>query len=151
VPLPAYVDEKLFEDRLDGYRLAGLPPQREAWRRGVAALAAEALGSHGRRFETLSPDEQDALLKAMQDGRLAGPAWGDMRCDLFFAERVVPDITRAYYAHPAAWSEIGFGGPASPRGYVRMGFGLRDPWEAAEAHDGDAGAAERKNRRVGRH
>jgi choline dehydrogenase-like flavoprotein len=23
---------------------------------------------------------------------------------------------RAYYAHPNAWSDVGFGGPASPRG-----------------------------------
>ncbi|MGH6677602.1 MAG: gluconate 2-dehydrogenase subunit 3 family protein, partial [Bradyrhizobium sp.] len=36
------------------------------------------------------------------------------------------------YAHPAAWSEIGFGGPASPRGYVRLGANRRDEWEAAE-------------------
>ena len=37
---------------------------------------------------------------------------------------------------PTAWSEIGWGGPASPRGYVRMDFDERDPWEAAEAKDG---------------
>jgi hypothetical protein len=37
-----------------------------------------------------------------------------------------------YYAHPQAWDEIGFGGPASPRGYVRMGFNRYDPWEAVE-------------------
>ena len=42
----------------------------------------------------------------------------------------------AYYSHPHAWSEIGFGGPASPRGYVRMDFDRRDPWEAAEAEPG---------------
>jgi hypothetical protein len=41
-------------------------------------------------------------------------------------------VVGIYYAHPAAWSEIGFGGPASPRGYVRLGFDERDPWEAEE-------------------
>ena len=50
------------------------------------------------------------------------------------------DIVRAYYAHPTAWSEIGWGGPASPRGYVRMDFDERDPWEAAEAKHGDVEA-----------
>ena len=46
------------------------------------------------------------------------------------------DIGSAYYAHPTAWSEIGFGGPASPRGYVRMDENRRDPWEAVEhRHD----------------
>ena len=59
------------------------------------------------------------------------------------------DIVRAYYAHPTAWSEIGWGGPASPRGYVRMGFDERDPWEAAEVKAGDVANARQKNRRVG--
>jgi len=35
-----------------------------------------------------------------------------------------------YCTQPAAWSEVGFRGPASPRGYVRHGFDERDPWEA---------------------
>ena len=67
----------------------------------------------------------------------------------FFKQRMARDIVHAYYAHPTAWNEIGWGGPASPRGYVRMGFDERDPWEAAEVKDGDVEAARRKNRRVG--
>ncbi len=43
---------------------------------------------------------------------------------------ILSAVVGVYYAHPAAWSEIGFGGPASPRGYVRMGLDERDPWEA---------------------
>ncbi len=35
----------------------------------------------------------------------------------------------AFYAHPYAWDEIGFGGPAYPRGYLRLGRGSREPWE----------------------
>ncbi len=47
------------------------------------------------------------------------------------------DICGAYYSHPFAWNEIGFGGPASPRGYVRMDFNRRDPWEAEVEREGD--------------
>ena len=50
-----------------------------------------------------------------------------MDCAVFFAKRLLPDVVFAYYAHPTAWNEIGFGGPASPRGYVRMGFDRRRP------------------------
>jgi hypothetical protein len=59
------------------------------------------------------------------------------------------DIVVAYYAHPTAWNEIGFGGPASPRGYVRMGFDKRDPWEAAEEKSGREDDTRRRNRHVG--
>ena len=52
--------------------------------------------------------------------------------DLFFSERVLRDLYAEYYSHPTAWSEIGFGGPANPRGYVRLYKDRRDPWEAIE-------------------
>ncbi|MGH8143032.1 MAG: gluconate 2-dehydrogenase subunit 3 family protein [Steroidobacteraceae bacterium] len=139
VPLAAYVDQKLYDGELDGYRYSQLPPQGEAWRRGLAALEQCACTTQGHPFDQLSPQQQDDLLRQMQRGELTGPAWGDMPCKLFFEHRVLPDITHAYYAHPTAWNEIGFGGPASPRGYVRMGLDRRDPWEAAARGDNSAG------------
>jgi hypothetical protein len=42
------------------------------------------------------------------------------------------DAVSAYYAHPWAWDEIGFGGPAYPRGYMRLEKGMREPWEVDE-------------------
>jgi hypothetical protein len=44
----------------------------------------------------------------------------------FFSGRVLHDVCSAYYSHPRAWSEMGFSGPANPRGYVRMCFDRRD-------------------------
>ena len=149
VPLAAYVDEKMADGVLDGYRYAQLPPQGEAWRRGLAALDQEAREEHGARFDELLPALQDALLHRMQKSEMKSEAWGGMPCKIFFAHRVIPDITHAYYSHPIAWNEIGFGGPASPRGYVRMQLDRRDPWEAAEARPGEELSARRKNENVG--
>lgn len=140
VPLAAMVDDKMAHDRTDGYRNAQLPKMQEAWRRGLHALDADAQTRHGVSFHRLDAARQDALLAAMQHGELAGPAWQGMNCRLFFQERVLHDIVSAYYAHPTSWNEIGFGGPASPRGYVRMGVGKRDPWEAEESTPGGADA-----------
>lgn len=137
-PLAAYVDRKLRDDRRDGYRDARLPPLREAWTRGLAALEAEAQAAYAQAFTALHPDSQDALIAKMARGELKHPAWGDMPCEVFFKDRVQPDIGRAYYAHPNAWSEMGFGGPAGPRGYVRLGFGKRDPWEAQPTLEANA-------------
>jgi len=142
------VDDKLFEDVQDGYRFTGLPRDREAWRRGLLALNAEAEAAHQQAFRFLTRSQQYELLKRMEQGDLKSDAWGDMPSKVFWKQRLLADIVHAYWSHPTAWSEIGWGGPASPRGYVRMGYDERDPWEAAEAHD-DPDYARRKNRHVG--
>jgi len=46
---------------------------------------------------------------------------------------VMRDALSAFYAHPWAWNEIGFGGPAYPRGYARLGIGMSEAWEGEEA------------------
>jgi hypothetical protein len=148
VPVAALVDHKLHLAQSDGYRLAGTPRDREAWRLGLRALDAEAEAAFGATFQKLAPAEQDLLLERMQKGELRSPAWAGMTSDAFFRMRLARDIVLAYYAHPTAWSEIGWGGPASPRGYVRMDYDERDPWEAAEVRGGEVEAARRKNNRV---
>ena len=46
-------------------------------------------------------------------------------------------VLSAFYSHPWAWNEIGYGGPAYPRGYMRLGEGQREPHQAAEAGEED--------------
>lgn len=149
VPIAALVDRKVANDELDGYRRANMPKMQEAWRRGLAALDAAADAKYDYRFHQLGTAQQDDLLKAMQAGKLDGPEWGGMPPDTFFSDRVAHDILAAYYSHPTSWNEIGFGGPASPRGYVRMYFNRHDPWEATEAQLGQEAAAREANERVG--
>ena len=128
IPVAGLIDLKLHLSQSDGYRRPGTP--------------------RGASFHILMEADQDLLLARMQKGELRDPAWTDMTSDVFFTTRLAKDIVFAYYAHPTAWSEIGWGGPASPRGYVRMDYDERDPWEAAEVRDGDIEAARRKNNRV---
>lgn len=148
IPVAALVDDKLHRNKEDGYRRAGTPREGEAWRRGLKALDEESSSAFGSRFRDLSDQDQHALLVRMEKGELKNAAWGDMASETFFKMRMARDIVLAYYAHPTAWSEIGWGGPASPRGYVRMDFNERDPWEAAEVKNGDVETARRRNRRV---
>ncbi|HEX3938574.1 MAG TPA: gluconate 2-dehydrogenase subunit 3 family protein [Xanthobacteraceae bacterium] len=149
IPVAAMVDEKMYTNAGDGYRYASLPAMRETWRRGLAALDAESRDHHRQRFHELEPLQQDAVLKAVQDGQVTNRAWRDLPPKSFFTKRVLHDIVSSYYAHPTSWNEIGFGGPASPRGYVRMNFDRRDPWEASEARPGREQRARRENERVG--
>jgi hypothetical protein len=148
VPIAALVDRKLDEQIMDGFRRPGVPRDGEAWRLGLKALNAEAAAAYGKRFSELAEALQDKLLRAAEAGELTSAEWNSLRSEVFFRHRLGRDIVLAYYAHPTAWSEIGWGGPASPRGYVRLDLDERDPWEAAEAKDGNDATAFRSNRRV---
>lgn len=133
VPVAAMLDGRLFNDEGDGWRDARMPSLRDAWRMGLAALAAESHTEHGMTFSHLLAEQQIDLIQRMQRGELHAEAWLGMPSALFFSERVLPDLYGAYYAHPSSWSEIGFGGPANPRGYVRLNKNRRDAWEPIEA------------------
>ncbi|MBV9537897.1 MAG: gluconate 2-dehydrogenase subunit 3 family protein [Acidisphaera sp.] len=149
IPVAALVDDKLLHDRQDGYREAAMPRDREAWQRGLRAIDAEAQSAHGAAFRDLPPTQQDALLRRVESGDAHHAAWDGMPPKTFFKHRLLTDIVHAYWSHPTAWNEIGWGGPASPRGYVRMGYDERDAWEAAQASAADDHHARRKNARVG--
>lgn len=134
VPIAPFIDEKLFKNQGNGYRFEGMPPMREAWRRGLQAIDDEARATWGGGFRELPANQQDSVLRAIQHGDVRCAAWQDLPPRIFFRSVVLRDVVGVYYAHPAAWSEIGFGGPASPRGYVRLGFDRRDAWEAEERY-----------------
>ena len=140
IPVAALVDGKLLEDRRDGFRDARLPPLRDAWSIGLAALDAECEKAYGRPFADVTDEERRAIVTRMQHGELKHRAWRGMPCEVFFTKRVLHDVCSAYYAHPAAWDELGFGGPANPRGYVRLGFDRHDPWEAPARRDANEAA-----------
>jgi hypothetical protein len=149
VPIAPWIDADLFEGRGTGFRHADFPTDREVWRIALAGIDAEAQQRYAEAFTDLSPDHQDAVLRAVQAGEVAADSFGTLPPPRVF-NAILSAVVGVYYAHPAAWSEIGFGGPASPRGYVRMDFNRRDPWEAAEAKPGHEDEARRENARVGR-
>ena len=108
-------------------RLGARDSRRSMPRRGAGTMSAS-------RGSTRA--EQDALLRAVQEGESPRATGAGCRRRSFSPSGCCPTSSPSYYAHPTAWNEIGFGGPASPRGYVRMDFDRRDPWEAAEAEAG---------------
>lgn len=132
VPVAPHVDAAVAQNRTTGTRYAELPPMQDAWRRGLAALDAEAQALHGRGFAELPQPTREALLTAVDAGDVRAPDWEDLPPRRLFRDLFANEIVRVYYSHPAAWSEIGFGGPASPRGYVRLGPNRRDSWESEE-------------------
>ena len=132
IPIVPWIDEKLHHNRRDGFRYEDMPPERDAWRLGLEGIDRESRGRFGADFRTLSGADQDAVLRVVQAGDVSGGVWDRLPAKRFFATVLLKEVVGEYYAHPDAWSEVGFGGPASPRGYVRLGENQRDPWEAQE-------------------
>jgi len=131
VPIIPWIDEKLFDDRRNGYRFEGMPPQREAWRLGLTGIdeSAQAL-FNGRAFSDLDEPSQDAVLTHIAAGDAPGAVWTQMSPTRFFTAELLSAVVKIYYAHPLAWNETGYNGPSSPRGHVRIWDGGIDPWEA---------------------
>lgn len=133
IPLVNFIDERLSSGRIDGYRFEDMPPDHEAHRLGLQAIEAIASRLYTRSFVELEPREQDHVLQTIHDGHppAGGEIWRRMPVQRFWA-LLTQDAIEAYYAHPYAWDEIGFGGPAYPRGYMRLGGGQPEPWEINE-------------------
>lgn len=132
VPIANFIDHKLAENQGDGFQRAGLPDMRQMWRGGLAAIDEESRLRFGQPFTELPGGRQDEVLQLIQRGEVRATGWQRIPAAAFFKDRVLHDIVSIYYAHPRGWDEMGFGGPASPRGYVRMGFNRHDPWDPVE-------------------
>jgi len=133
VPLVEPLDERLYQNRGVGYRYENMPPDREAYRLGEEAINAESRERYGGDFEHLPQLQRDFVLKAIHDGKpeAAREIWQQMSVGRFW-QLLMQDALEAYYSHPWAWDEIGFGGPAYPRAYTRLERGEPEPWEVEE-------------------
>jgi hypothetical protein len=138
IPIVPWIDEKLHHNWRDGFRYHDMPPLREAWRLGLEGIDQESRRRFGADLWSLPEADQDTVLKAIQAGDVDGAVWERLPAQRFFTTVLLKEVVGEYYAHPAAWSEVGFGGPASPRGYVRLGLNQRDPWEGQERNDPEA-------------
>jgi hypothetical protein len=137
VPVLSMVDAKLFAGRLDGYRYADMPDDRETWRRVAAGLDSSGRQHGAHESFALAPSSvQHQVVDAFSRGELHGAAWDELPCARAWGV-VMRAVLSEFYSHPWAWNEIGFGGPAYPRGYARLGAGQRERWEGAPASDAD--------------
>ena len=124
-PVFELVDRRLAEGITDGWRYDDMPPDEGAWHRSLAELARHS-------FSAMSRDDRHLLLESIRTGSEFAGMPAPRLWDMWIRYACV-----AYYSHPSAWNEIGFGGPAYPRGYKNLGLDRREPWEVREAHDRD--------------
>jgi hypothetical protein len=128
IPVLEMVDARLAAGETDGWHYADLPEDGQAWRESLAYLDADAETRCGTTFAAAQEKDQDALIQSVLDA----DDWHGLP-----AAHVWSLWTRyactALYSHPYAWDEIGFPGPAYPRGYKNTGVGRLESFEVPDA------------------
>jgi Gluconate 2-dehydrogenase subunit 3 len=124
IPVFEMVDKKMYEGKLDGYRYEDMPEDPETWR-----IVARGLRSEG--FHEAGHEQRLELVERFTKGDFE---WEGVNVERAWSV-VMRGALSEFYSHPWAWNEIGFGGPAYPRGYMRLqpGPAGREPHEAVEA------------------
>jgi Gluconate 2-dehydrogenase subunit 3 len=130
VPVLEMVDARLAAGETDGWRYAGMPEDGQAWRDTLSFLDADAAGRCGTRFAEAPPADRAALVQAVQD-RASGGTWHGLPATHVWSLWTRYACT-AFYSHPFAWAEIGFSGPAYPRGYKNIGVDKLEPYEVRD-------------------
>ncbi len=133
IPLVPMLDERLAKNKTVGYRYEDMPHDRVVYEIGIEAIDREAEHRYGGKFLLLPQLQQDEVLQGIGKGKpeAAPEIWAKMSVKRFW-QMIMADAIDAYYAHPWAWDEIGFGGPAYPRAYTRLERGEPEPWEVEE-------------------
>jgi hypothetical protein len=132
VPVVSMIDERLAEGQGDGWHYADMPEDGQAWRDSLRGLDLDADDAFGTGFAECSWEDQHAAVRAVQH---ASGTWRGMPSSAVWSLWTRYAVT-AFYSHPWAWDEIGFGGPAYPRGYKNIGVGALEPWEVPDARPG---------------
>ncbi len=130
------IDARLRNREGDGYRYEDMPEDWDAWRQSLAGLDDDARahpGSGDSLFAGLARAHQRTIIERV---RLESGEWRGMPAQRVFS-LWMRYATAAFYSHPWAWNEIGFPGPAYPRGYKALTVGRRESFERPEAHPED--------------
>lgn len=137
VPVAEAIDDKLAAGREDGYQHADLPDQRELWPLVLQGLDQTAQQHRCNSFADADAQTRDGIVEDFSHGRCSGGPWGRLNVSRAWTVCMSAVLT-GFYSHPWAWNEIGFGGPAYPRGFMRIGrLSTLEPFERPGATQED--------------
>lgn len=134
IPVAIEIDGRLAKGESDGWRYDALPPDADAFRRGLSGIDQTATALFGATFTSLTAARQDEVLTAVQRGEAGGEAWQAMPAQRFF-EDLLAEVAEIYFSHPLAQEEFGYVGMADNFGWQAIGLDQREP------HEPRAGAA----------
>lgn len=115
------IDERLSQNKANGWRYDIMPNDGDAYKLGLQGINESAMILHQQPFLSLSGDQQDKVLKAVQEMEAPGKTWEQLPADRFF-EELLAEAVEQYYSHPLAQEEIGYVGMADTQTWKRIGL-----------------------------
>lgn len=125
-----HIDQTLHSSPGESQRQRGVPAGKDLIRQGLQSLERSAQRNYSSSFLKLGHSQQKQLLQRLSEATVEPSSdWSGVPQQAFF-QKLMSLTIESYCSHPKVWSEIGYAGPAYPRGYVRTQLGQLDPWEA---------------------
>lgn len=140
----AHFEKRLTSQVGEAQREQNVPPEANLVRQGLAAFDAQANLRHGKRFAECDIQQQFGIVAGLQHGHWEVAQLPDLVLlpQKILFKKLLGLAVEAYASHPTIWSEMGYAGPAYPRGYYRLELGVTDPWEPRQDDtDGDGPTA----------
>lgn len=128
IEIAAYLDERLANNKGNGWRYDLLPPDAETFRNGLQGLDESSRVLDDADFAVLDAARQDAVLRAVQNENAPGATWQTLPPRRFF-EELLAEVTEIYYAHPIAQEEIGCVAMADAPGWTHIQLNQREERE----------------------
>jgi len=140
VDLAGALDERLADGKCDGWRYSQMPPDGEAYRRGLFGLNESARAMFGMAFYEIDASSQDEVLMAVQRNEAQGQTWMSLPARRFF-EELLAELTECYYSDPLSQEEIGYVGFADAHGWQALGLNELEAHEPRAVEDTADGGA----------
>jgi gluconate 2-dehydrogenase gamma chain len=124
INLAASIDERLSENKNNGWRFASLPADGDCYRKALTAINKMCTQNLKKEFTEANTEEKQKILLLVQQGT-SSDVWINVNSKLFF-EELLAELTEAYYSHPLIQEEIGYAGMADQRGWIKIGLNEKD-------------------------
>lgn len=121
IDIAGVIDQRLADNKSNGWRYDVMPADGTAYRLGLQGAEESAQLTFQRSFQNISAEQQDSILRAIQEERAPGDTWQQLAADRFF-EELLAEAVENYYSHPLAQEEIGYVGMADVPTWQRIGL-----------------------------
>ena len=142
VDIAEAIDRRLAAGENAGFRYAVLPPDGEAYRRGLTVLYQMLEQTPMKTFERMPLPAREAYLRCVCNGDVDGSAQFPLSV---FVRVLRTDVVRFWMAHPDAMRAVGYfgfaDGATGNEGWRALGPNSAAPFEYHA--DGEAGTAQR--------